>query len=489
MNLRATLPSWILLLSLAAAVTAPAGAGGSFQVPLITEAEPIELPPVTRHTLANGLELWVVERHEQPLALFQLVIPRGSLADPQGKEGLASFTAQLLRQGTESRSADEIAETIEFVGGSLAAGSGAERTVVTAQVLARDAGLALELLADVAIRPTFPEQELEIFRNQVLGALRQEKDNPPQLASAHSAAFFYGEEHPLGRRPTEASTLAITREDVAAFHQDHYGPRGAVLLAVGDLDPSWVAAQVEERFGAWQGPPAPAPVVADVPRLEESRIRWVARPGQTQVQIRLRQNGPARTAEDWLAVQVYNEILGSGGFASRLMQVVRSDLGQTYGIWTGYTTYRFPGAMELTTFTRNESLWATLEAIHHELQRFRAEGVTEEELAATKSHLLGSFPLRLETLGGTASLIADALFYEGTLETIRTYPQRVTALSRDQVNAAIDRYLDPERFAVVLLGDPALLDGAPPELFGVPTERVELVDWEAPVQGYTPAGD
>lgn len=464
-------------------------AATSIEVPLITEPQAITVPPVTHQTLANGLQVWVVERHEQPIAVFSLVLPRGKLADPPGKEGLASFTASLLRQGTTNRSAEELAEAIEFVGGSLTTSAGTETTVVTAQVVAKDAGLALELMADVVLNATFPEAELALLRNQYVGAVRQQKDDPMSLASAHAAAFFYGAGHRLGRAETEASVEAMTRDDIVAFHRDHYGPQDALFLAVGDVDPQWVMDQVEHFFGAWQGPAAPAPEIPPVPRLEESRVRWVARPGQTQVQVRLRQNGPARTAEEWIALEVANQILGSGGFASRLMQAIRSDLGQTYGIWTGYTTYRFPGSMELTTFTRNESLWATLEAIQGELRRFHDEGVTEEELAAAKSQILGSFPLQLETLGGTASLVTDALLDHGSLAPITDVPEQVAALTVAEVNEAIRTHLDPEHFAVVLLGDPAVLETAPGAIFGVSRDRVEVVDWTAPVQGYVPAGD
>ncbi|HEY8531870.1 MAG TPA: pitrilysin family protein, partial [Limnochorda sp.] len=314
-------------------------------------------------------------------------------------------------------------------------------------------------------------------------------DEPFYLASAHSAAFFYGAGHRLGRAETEASYSAITRDDVVAFHRDHYGPQGALLLAVGDLDPQWVTQEVERLFGVWQGPAAPEPEVRPVPALEASRVRWVARPGQTQVQIRLRQNGPARTADDWLALQIGNQILGSGTFASRLMQAIRSNLGQTYGIWTAYTRYRFPGSMELATFTRNESLWATLEAIQGELRRFYHEGVTEEELAKAKSQFLGSFPLQLETLSGTARLVSDALVDHGNLAPITEIPEQVAALTVVEVNEAIRAHLDPERFAVVLLGDPAVLETAPGPIFGVSPDQVEVVDWTEPVQGYVPAGD
>nr|MBO2486974.1 hypothetical protein [Bacillota bacterium] len=461
-------------------------AAGAIQVPLITEPQPIAVPPVTHETLANGLQVWVVERHEQPIALFTLVLPRGKLADPPGKEGLAAFTAALLKQGTTSRTAEEIAEAIEFVGGSLTSSAGTENTVISAQVVAKDAALALELMADVVLNPTFPEAEVALLRQQFIGAVRQQKDDPLALASVHAAAFFYGAGHRLGRPETEESYTAMTRDDIVAFHRDHYGPREAIFLAVGDLDPQWVVQEVERLFGSWQGPAAPPPEIQPVTRLEASRVRWVARPGQTQVQVRLRQNGPARTAEEWVALQVANQILGSGGFASRLMQAIRSDLGQTYGIWSQYTTYRFPGAWELATFTRNESLWATLEAIHTELRRFAEEGVTEEELAKAKSQLLGRFPLQLETLAGTAALVTDAILDHGSLDPITDVPEQVAALTLADVNGAIRAHLDPERFAVVLLGDPAVLETAPGPIFGVPREQVEIVDWTAPVRGYRP---
>lgn len=442
--------------------------------PLPAQVQPVPLPRISRATLANGLDVVVAERHQRPLVAVRLAIPAGHLLDPPQLPGLAGFVADMLKQGTARRSAEEIARAIESAGGQLSVSAGVDATVVSGLWLSRDLERALDLVGDLVTSPTFPESELAILRPRWQASVRRQFDDPAELAALHANNLLYGSSHPLGYFPDENLARSVRREDLVAFHQAHYTPHGAQLLVVGDVDPAQVLELARRYLGGWPSRGAarqePAPV-----RLEGSRVRFVEWPGQTQVRVELRQPGPAATADDWLAVRLYNYVLGGGAFASRLMEVVRARLGSTYDVYTYYEANRFPGHFVLSTYTRNDQLWATLEVLQAELARFYREGISPRELEDARSFYIFSYPQRLETAGGLASVLFDALWQGRGLDWVSRFPVYVSQLTLEQVNAAIRRHFDPDRFAVTLLGDPEVLRTAPPAIWGVPLGRVERV--------------
>ena len=445
------------------------------EIVLPQTVEPVPLPPVTTFTLDNGLEVVIVERHDRPLAYVLLSVPAGTAYDDPDFPGVAQLTASMLTKGTRTRSAVEIARTIESVGGQLASSADVEEARISAAVLAHHVPLALELVADVVQNPTFPESELAILMQQAEAGIRQQFDDPGTLAGLHANQLLYGDRHPLGHFPTVEELEGITPERLAAFHRSRYGPQGSRLLVAGDVDPEQVAELVRAAFGQWRGTSVARPEFPGRPALENTRIRFVEWPGQTQVRIELRQPGPAATVDDWLAISAYNYILGGGGFASRLMTVVRSRLGQTYDVHTFYEARLFPAHFALSTYTRSEEIWTALEVIRSELRRFHAEGITADELAKAKQFFILGYPMALETLSDVASRIDRALALGRGLEWVSEYPVRAARLSVDEVNQAIRRYFDPERFAIVLLGDPKVLDEAPDVIWGVPKSQIERV--------------
>lgn len=441
---------------------------------LPSAVEPVPLPPVTTFTLDNGLEVVVVERHDRPLGYVLLSVPAGSAQDDPARPGVAHLTASMLTKGTRTRSAVEIARTIEAVGGRLSSSADVEEARIESAVLAQHVPLALELVADVAQNPTFPASELDLLKQQAEAGIRQQFDDPGSLASLHADQLLYGDRHPLGHFPRVEEVQAITPEDLASFHRSRYGPQGSRLLVAGDVDPQQVAELVKRLFGQWTGGTAPASP-PEPPALEATRIRFVEWPGQTQVRIELRQPGPPAYVDDWLAISAYNYILGGGGFASRLMDVVRARLGQTYDVHTFYEAYSFPAHFGLSTYTRSEEVWTAIEVIRGELERFHDEGITPEELEQARQFFILGYPMMLETLADVALRIDSALGLGRGLEWVSEYPVRMARLTVDEVNQAIRRHFDPERFAIVLLGDPAVLDQAPEKIWGVPKSQIERV--------------
>jgi len=364
----------------------------------IIAAQEIKLPPIRKATLDNGLKVIVIEHHELPVVAFRLVIKSGSSVDPPGKAGLADFTARLLRKGTKTRSATQIAEEIDFVGGSLSAGADRDASFVSSRVLVKHFDVGLDLLSDVVLNPTFTEDEIERLRKQTLAGIKQKKDDPESVAEDKFREFLFGD-HPYGQpvEGTEESISAITREDVVQFHRKYYVPNNAILAVVGDVKGDEVLKKVKAKFSRWKGGEVPSPSFTQPPPIKGYQILLVDKPDLTQTYIKVGHLGIERKNPDYFAVRVMNYILGGGGFASRLMDEVRSKRGLTYGISSNFDRYKLRGAFEVSTFTRNDSTAPAIHAIIEQIKRIRTEEVTDKELADTKSFYTGYFPLQFKT--------------------------------------------------------------------------------------------
>ena len=469
----------IATLALVASVAALGSAQGS-------DVDQIQLPPTHRATLDNGLEVLVLERHSLPIVQFDLRVGSGGSArDPHGKSGLASFVARMLTEGTDSRSAGEIAEQIDFVGGQLSAGASTDYATVNAKVLREDLDVGLELLSDVVINPTFPGSTMSTIRQQLAGNVRSAQDNPGALVERRFRDMLFGSHHPLGRLPTEESINAISRGDLRNFHETHYRPNVATLVIAGDVTPATIMPKVREAFGSWERASVPE---LDVPTPDAPDARdalFVHKPGQTQVQIALGEPGLAVSSDDYLSMRIANYVLGGGAFSSRLLQVVRSEAGQTYSISSQYAAYQFPGFFRVSTFTRNDQLENTLQLIMDELSRFQSEGLTADELSAAKDHIAGSYVLGLETLGGLATEVQNAVTYDRGLDWIRNYKRTIRSFTLEEINRTIPEHLHPDRLQMTLLGDSDTLaqlhERTDRLIEGVALSDVSVVEWTQPL--------
>jgi zinc protease len=322
---RATLA--LLALLSAAAIAPPAGAAPATTT---TSAPGVQLPPVTRAKLKNGLTVLILPTRRLPLVDYALVCRAGSVYDPPGKEGVAGLTADLLTQGAGARSAQQIAEDIAFVGGTLDADADAEGLDVDCEVLRKDFDTGLALFRDVIVSPTFPADAFERRQQETLGALASDKDDPGTVADRALLPFVYGKS-PLAHDADgwTASVTKLTRDDIVAFHHRLVTPDNATLAVVGDVEPQAALAAIEAAFKDWKpsGTPTPipyAPVTAGGGRA----VRIVAKPEVTQTQIRFACPGVARNHPDYFPIRVANTILGAG-FTSRLVNEIRVTRGLT----------------------------------------------------------------------------------------------------------------------------------------------------------------
>ncbi len=414
---------------------------------------PVRFPPFVDVTLPNGLTLVVIENHEQPTVSASLTFRAGALYDPAGKEGLAETVAELLTKGTPSRTAEQTAATIEGVGGTLAAGSDQDFLTVSADGLSEHVELAFELLVDVVRRASFPEPELELARTRLLSTLQLQLSTPEGLADRAFAQELYGS-HPYGRRPTAASYRALTRDDVRAFASARLRPRGTLLVVAGDVTAARVRSLVDRFFAGWTGgPPAAAPMPVPPPRTT-TEIVLVHRPGSVQSNVVAGNTTFVPTDTGFYAARLATHVLG-GGPDSRLFLILREEKSWTYGAYAGLERYRGLGYWQATAETRTEVTDSALAELLRQVDRIRTEVVPDSELIHAKGFLVGSFPLTIETPSQVASQVANAKRLGLGGDYLRTYRDRLNAITPAQTRAAARRILRRDAMTIVVVGDGA----------------------------------
>jgi len=420
--------------------------------PAVPSLAPVKLPPIQEKVLENGLRVIVVEFHEVPVIALRLQVKAGSFYDPPGKAGLTQFMSGLLTQGTQSLSATQIAEKIDFVGGNISAGSGWDASNVDCSVLQKHLNVAVELIKDVALHPAFAEDEIERLRQQTLSSIKNAKDQPENLADEEFDKWLFGEfpyAQPIGG--TEASVTSFTRDDILAQYGRIFLPNHSTLAVIGDVSANEGFRLAEKMFGNWKGGSLPAASAALPPPPQGYRIHIVDKADATQTQIRLGHLGVERKTEDYFPLVVMNYILGGGGFSSRMMKTIRAELGLTYGIGSSFSMRREAGPFIIDTFTKNES---TLQAIQETIKlvkQYQEEGPTEKELAEAKSYLEGSYPLNFETPGQIAGQLLNIDLYKLGEDYIEMYRSRVAAVTSEDVMRVARRYLHPDDLNIVVV--------------------------------------
>jgi zinc protease len=408
-----------------------------------------------RVVASNGLTVLVVEQHALPIVQVHALIKSGSAQDPPDKPGLANLVAGLLDEGTAGRSAKQIAEEIEFVGGSLATKAAEDFTTASARVLKKDLKLGFDLLADILLHPAFPEAELERVRSLTQAQIISEQDDPGVVATkAFNQVVFDGHPYRWPVVGTEESLAKITRADVQAFYTREYLPNRTVLAIVGDVTVEEARGLVEQYFGTWKPGTAaarkagsPAPIAKPVTRFIEKDL--------TQATIIVGHMGISRTNPDFYPVLVMNYILGGGGFSSRLMDEIRDNQGLAYGVGSSFQANLMPGAFLVSLQTRTEAANQAIAGVLRELNRMREAPVTGEELADAKAYLMGSFPLRLDTTAKLAEVTSQVEFYGLGLEYFTDYPRWIEKVTKEDVLRVAKQYLHPDRYALVLVGNVA----------------------------------
>jgi len=409
---------------------------------------------IERRELANGIVVLVRENHASPSVVISGYLAAGSYDETGKQAGLASFTASALTRGTTRRTFDQVYEEVESVGASFGVSAGVHHTGFGTKSLAEDLPLMLDVLADILRNPTFPPEEVEKLRGEILTNLEERAHDTRRMAALTFHELAYPEGHPYHHSPAgyTETISAITRQDLLSFYEGGYGPAGMVIVVVGAVEAKRTIAQVEQAFGDWNGstyrreplPPAPPPV--------EPCTGSVAIPGKTQADIVLGYPGPARTDPGFMDAMLCNTILGVFGMMGRLGEKVREEQGLAYYSYSRVEGGPGPGPWTVIAGVNPANVEKALESIRAEIRRICQEPVPPEELADSQAFLVGSLPLRLETNEGVARAILDMERYNLGLDYLQRYGDLIRRIDPERVLAAAQKWLNPDAYNLAIAG-------------------------------------
>jgi zinc protease len=414
----------------------------------------VKLPKAQETTLANGLRVVLLESHKVPTYSMQMVVLSGGLADKPDYRGLASFTATLMREGTTKRSSKDIAEQTDALGATLGSTSGFSSltSTVTATGLVENIDQTLDIFADVVRNPAFPQAEVDKYKARTLAQLQLQRGIPQFLAQERFSRAIYGD-HPASLvAPPMDSIKKISSKDLADFHSVYYRPNNAILAIVGDVTLKEVLPKIEKAFGDWQKGDVPATSIPAAPAQAGSRIFLIDRPGSVQTVLQLGNLGIERNSADYFSLLLADRILG-GGPAARLFLNLREDKGYTYGAYSNFGGSKFRGTWVSSSEVRTDVTEGAMKEFMYELKRLRDEKVTPEELDNAKRAIVGSFALSLEQPQSLLQNIITQKLYDLPADYWDAYPQKVAAITAEDIQAIAQKYIDLDHLQIVAVGD------------------------------------
>jgi zinc protease len=422
---------------------------------IVAFAAPAAGLEIKRSVLANGAVLLVSEQHQLPMITMTIAFDAGARRDPEGKAGLASLTASCLTLGTKELSATQFNQKVDFMGSSISVAAGSDYAQASFTSLKKYGDDTLRLLAAALTTPALSDAEITRKRDEHVADIKAQEEQPGYVAGVTFRKKLFGN-HPYGHpsEGTAESVAKLTPQDVRDFYHAHYKIGSAVIAVVGDVKAGDVRAKLEKTLDALKGsvPPQAAPPAPSVPPgihpvlIDRSVV---------QATLILGSGGIARSDPDYYRVQVMNYILGGGGFASRLMKIVRSKAGLAYGISSGFEAGKFPGSFAVNTQTKNKSSNEALRLILGQLRDMQEHPVSDAELGSAKKYLIGSFPLKLDRQSSIASFILQVELYGLGLDYAGRYPKLIAAVSAADVQRVAQKYLHPDALVLVAVANQA----------------------------------
>jgi zinc protease len=412
-------------------------------------AEPIG----KRLVLKNGMILLLSEKHGIPMVTVNMAIKAGGILAPSDKPGLASVTASLLTEGTARRSARQISNEIDFIGGSLSTGGGGDYASASLRVLKKDIRTGLDLLSDVLMHPAFDQKEIDRKVKAMLAEIQRQKEEPGVVAGEAFEKEVYGD-YPYGRTNDEVAAYLpkMTRQELVDFYASHYGPNGVIIAVVGDVTEKEIVPLLNEYFKGWKQVGKSMPPAPRFPDINKVSVKKIDK-NITQANIDMGHIGISRENHDYYAVSLMNYILGGGGFSSRLMDNIRDNKGLAYDVHSGFSAQKEAGIFTVSIQTKNESANEVIEETLKEIRRIQNELVTEKELSDAKAYLTGSFPLRMDTSSKIASMLSSIEIYNLGLDYPQKYPAIINAVTREDIRRVARKYLNPDKTVIVVVAD------------------------------------
>lgn len=419
----------------------------------------ISFPDFFDTTLANGIDVLVIENYKIPSVSLRLVFKDGGAYFDGSEYGLSSLTAELLTKGTKNRSATQIAEEIDFLGASLSSGSDWDGSYVTLSTLKKHLDKALGVLADVVLNPVFDEEEIKRVKDQRISSIIQGKDDAGTLSDRMFSKVLF-EENPYGhpQEGTEESVKKLTKNAFLKFYGEHFCPGNLILAFVGAISKEEALRIVNDKFSSWANTCSPeysGPVDVKPDGMTQfgtKNVYIVDKPDAVQSNLRIGHMGIERNNPDYIAVTIMNAILG-GYFGSRLNLILREQYGYTYGVRSSFNARIHPGDFSVDADVRNEVTDSSVKVIIEELKRITTSEVTDEELQTVKNYLTGIFPLQLETANAVATRVINLKLYNLPKNYYSTYISSINKLTKQDIFNAAKKYIHPDNLYVVLSGN------------------------------------
>jgi predicted Zn-dependent peptidase len=437
-----------------AAQPSTAGVVKKGKAPVSNEILKLTLPRPHEVDLPNGARLMVLEDHRLPRVTFQIIIPgAGGYHDPDSQIGLAGYTAQMMREGTKTRTSLQMAQDLETMAANVGVGAGVSAPVATLSggALTENFEQLFDVAADVLLNPTFPADEWDRLKTRARAALLQQRAQPAFLAQERFNQVIYGS-HPAGRISATPATLdAITRDAMIGVHRARYVPDHALIAFAGDITLADARMLVETKLAGWKKAGVAKPAVSEPPALGARKVYLVDRPNSVQTSLRVGTQAIRRTDPDYFALTTVNRVLG--GTMGRLFRHLREEKGYTYGVGSGFGSAPFVTAWVANTDVRTEVTDAALTDLLADIDDLRQRPVPADELNDAKRALVASFALALENPQSLLGNHITSWTFNLPADYWDTYPARISAVTPEQAMAVAKKYWDPDRLQIVAVGD------------------------------------
>jgi zinc protease len=415
-------------------------------------AQSIHIPPHEKVVFKNGMTVLLLEKHGVPIVNFAALVKTGAAADPAGEEGLASITAQLLRKGTQKRTAQQFAADSDFTGGSVEADASADFSSVSGEFLNKDLARGLDLFSDALLHPIFPQSEVDKLLAQSLDGVRAAKDEARSvLGTYYNAYLFNGNGYGRTSDGDEISLTRIHRDAIVKFYETYYAPGNIILAVAGDFQTADMKKKLEEVFGGWPSKPVTPVKIPVLPPVKGKKLLLVDKPDATQTYFAIGNVATAAGDPDRVAIRLVNTVFG-GRFTSLLNEALRVESGLTYGAISAFDPRKAPGPFGMYSYTKNESTAQAIDMALQVLQKLHKQGITADELASAKSYIKGQFPPSIETSKQLAQIIAINEFYGLDDREINDLEARLDAVTPAIAQQVIQKHFPADNLVFTLIG-------------------------------------
>jgi len=424
------------------------------QAPVSNDVLRVRLPRGADRKLKNGLTVVVLENHRVPSVSLNLLLPATTLDDPAGMPGVAEAVADMLKQGTASRNAKQIAESVAELGATLNVNAqyGSRTTDLMASSLVENLDAVLDIAADVLLRPTFPQEELDKWKARKLSALQQARTNPFFLANERLyKALYSGDARSINATSADA-VKRITRDDLVKFYKTYYRPGNALLGVTGDITPDAITAKLDKYLGSWETGSAIEPKLPVNGPVAEKKVYLVNRPNSVQTMLVFTNLAIDRTNPDYIACMVMNRVLGDGPSA-RLFRNIREDKGYTYGAYSNFLAARYLNHFSASASVRTEVTAPAIDEFLKEFRTIRETAVPKEELDNAKRAIVANFALSLENQSGVLRQVLTQRMYGLPANYWDLYPEKVMAVNATEVQRVAQKYIPLNNVQLIAVGD------------------------------------